>query len=222
MKRIFVFALACGVLLGCGTLLWAQPPPTPGPRPSGTGPPVVGTQAPPRPVVKIPLPPAPPAEGAEGPIPPGGMKPHGEIPSLEAAQRAVDSAGRAVRFLKAGRIWFRRGPVGDLVARAAMFYRGRCVAVLEFDPATGRPLPVGNRPFRFERGKGAAEIATRLSRVVSGLVALKGAEYRERESLWAVPLAYRGAIVSHLNVSADGKRIVPDYPAEQEMRAYGR
>ena len=60
------------------------------------------------------------------------------------------------------------------------------------------------------------------SSVVGTLRVLNGAEYREREAVWAIPIASRGAIVAHLKVSRDGTRVMPNYPEEQEMRAYGQ
>ena len=60
------------------------------------------------------------------------------------------------------------------------------------------------------------------SSVVGTLRVLNGAEYREREAVWAIPIACRGAIVAHLKVSRDGTRVMPNYPEEQEMRAYGQ
>jgi len=49
-----------------------------------------------------------------------------------------------------------------------------------------------------------------------------GAEYRQPEYSWAIPLAYNGKIVAHVRVYHDAIHVVPDYPATQEMQTYGQ
>jgi len=53
------------------------------------------------------------------------------------------------------------------------------------------------------------------------LKVLNGAEYRDPERSWLVPLSYNSRIVAHMKVYYDGVHIVPDYPANQEMRVHG-
>jgi len=145
-----------------------------------------------------------------------------EIPSIEEAVKAVAAAQRAVHLLKPGSIWEHRGPAGDMVFKAALMYRGRCISVIEFSPETGRLLPKGFCPIRYRITVPKYKVKRELLSVVGILRALNGAEYREREAAWEIPIACRGAIVAHLKISRDGTRVMPDYPEEQEMRVCGQ
>jgi hypothetical protein len=49
------------------------------------------------------------------------------------------------------------------------------------------------------------------------LTVLDGAEFREPESCWAVPIAHQGRIVAHVKISSDGTRILPDKKAAEEL-----
>jgi len=217
----------CGVGMGIGIGMAQEPPP------------VLGTPA----NVASPPPPPPPPEGRELPPPLPGTAtkispppaadalqgepsqrlappPLGKIPSIEEAVKAVAAAQHAVHFLRPGSIWVHRGPAGDVVFKAALMYHGRCVAVVEFDPGMARLLPKGYCPIRHRVAVPNDRVKREFPSVVGLLSVLNGAEYREREAAWAIPIAYRGAIVAHLKISRDGTRVMPDYPEEQEMRVY--
>ena len=113
-------------------------------------------------------------------------------------------------------------PAGKIELKAALVYGERCVAVLTLYPETGRPLPLGWRPLRGLPVAQWRAVKGILPSVVRRLKVLDGAEYLERENGWAVPIAYRGEVVARLRVTRDGKQVIPDYPAEQEMRVLGK
>ena len=183
-------------------------------------------QVPPPPVLGVPgrvVSPPPedlsPREGRVSPPLPPGIN---ELPSLENAGRAVGMAERTVRLIKPGKIWIRTGPAGEIVFKVALLYQGRCVSTLEFDPETGSLLPKGFHSFRFKPSVTKQKVGEILPGILENLHVLRGAEYRDRELAWSVPLAVQDVIVACLKVSRDGTHIIPDYPAEQEMQAYGR
>ncbi len=115
-----------------------------------------------------------------------------------------------------------RGPRGETEVKAAITYDGVAVAVLRFNPADGKILPEGMPPTFYGTNFQIENIRSQLPAIIEKLEVLNGAEYREPENAWAVPLAYNGMIVAHLKVYTDGIHIVPDYPANQEMQTYGR
>ena len=212
-----VFGLV--LLIGAGVAVALTPPPPPYAGngmapPAGVepGPPqVAGEQGPPPP-------PAPRAD-VERPAPP---PPGREIPPVEGAETAVSTVREIARSLKPGPVWERRDPVGGVELKAALVYGKRCVAVLTLDPKTGEPLPLGWRPPRNLSAARWKAVKGVLSAIVERLKPLDGAEFLEPENAWAVPIAYRGEIVAHLKIARDGRQVIPDYPAEQEMRALGQ
>jgi hypothetical protein len=113
-------------------------------------------------------------------------------------------------------------PRGEVEVKAAITYDGTAVAVLRFNPQDGALLPLGVHPRAFGVNPPLETIKRTLPSIVSSLEVLNGAEYREPENAWVVPLAHEGMIVAHLKIYADGIHVVPDYPANQEMRAYGK
>ena len=114
------------------------------------------------------------------------------------------------------------GPRGEIEVKAAILYEGTAVAVLHFNPSDASLLPLGVRFTTTEAAPQLEKIKSDLPTIISQLELLNGAEYREPENVWVVPLAYEGMIVAHLKIYADGIHIVPDYPANQEMQVYGQ
>jgi len=141
---------------------------------------------------------------------------------LNKALLAVETARKAKSYLTAGKIWTKIGPRGETEVKAAILYEGTAVGVLHFNPINGSLLPLGVHPIVSGTVAQIENIRSNLPAIVRALEVLNGAEYREPESVWVVPLAYRGMIVAHLKVYVDGIHIVPDYPANQEMQLYGR
>ncbi len=90
------------------------------------------------------------------------------------------------------------------------------VLALHFSPEDGSLLPKGLHSI----GEGKAEIPdvvqSLLHEIAKEIEALDGAEFREPESCWAVPLAYRNRIVGHLKVKGDGSEVVPDKKAVED------
>ncbi len=132
------------------------------------------------------------------------------------------TAKKAKVYLTPGKIWTTVGPRGEIEIKAAILYDGTAVAVLHFSPVDGSLLPLGVHPIVNSSSVQIENIKNNLPSIVNALEVLNGAEYREPENSWVVPLAYKGMIVAHLKIYADGIHIVPDYPANQEMQLYGK
>ncbi|WP_457567442.1 hypothetical protein [Desulfurobacterium sp.] len=153
------------------------------------------------------MPPRPPA------APPPAMPPL-EIASL--AEKAVTAVKEAKPYFSSGKIWQAVSPRGEKEVKGAVIYEGRIVAVVKFDPVTGTVLPEGFRLAAPNVSISENLLRKELERVIREMKPLDGAEYREPERCWVVPLSLNGKIVGHVKVSEDGRFIVPDYPAEQE------
>ncbi len=190
----------------------SPPPPQPGavplvPRGQVLPPPVSPGMAPP-----------PPLGQKIAPLPPPRMQQQ----KLDNAPIAVATVKEAKMHFSAGKIWSITAPRGEEELKAAVLYDKMAVAILHFNQTDGSLLPLGVRPAVYGVTSSIGEIKRNLPEIVRNLVVLQGAEYREPESSWIVPLAYHGMIVAHIKVYADGIHIVPDYPANQEMQTYGR
>ncbi len=191
-----------------------QGPPNPPLTPEGGAPPAPAGAPVPSPGVAPPPPPPRPA-----PMPQAGTTEG----FLDNAIRAVDAARRARSLFVPGKVWSIRAPGGEVILKAAIMYQGMAVGVLEFSPLDGRLLPRGYKPRVYNLASMPIEqIRQQLPVIFSRLKALEGAEFREPEASWIIPLAFDGMIVAHIKVYYDGAHIVPDFPANQEMQAYGR
>ncbi len=197
-----------------------QPPPTsPGMAPPH--PPSGNVQPPPTSPGNISQPP-PPSAGQN--LPPTPTASLSEIQQNLPGNivKAVATARKAKVYLKPGKVWVITGPRGEAEVKAAITYDGVAVAVIRFNPQNGDVLPLGVHPITFGVKPTLEIIKRTLPSIVGGLEVLNGAEYREPENVWVVPLAYKEMIVAHLKIFADGIHVVPDYPANQEMRVYGK
>ncbi len=134
------------------------------------------------------------------------------------------ATARAARpFLGCRRIWIARGPGGERVLKAALEYQGTAVGLLQFGADSGVLLPLGYQPRVYREDAATLErTKARLAGILKRLKVLGGAEFREPEACWVIPLAADGMIVSHLKVYYDGLHLVPDFPADQQMRALAR
>jgi hypothetical protein len=181
--------------------------------------------------------PSPPAQEVVQPTPPApGIAPPPESPaqSIPVSSRipqeiaknttlAVITAQKAKKYLTPGKVWSMVGPRGEVEVKAAIIYDGMAVAVLHFNSSDGMLLPLGIPPVETGVSPQVIENVKRnLPAIVNSLEILNGAEYREPESVWCIPLAYKDMIVARLKIYVDGIHVVPDYPANQEMKAYGK
>lgn len=196
------------------------------PPPAQTPPPPPPAQAPPPPPGQAA--PPPPAGQVTPPPPPGQAVPQPQVASplsgipTNNASLAVLTARKVKAYLTPGKIWTMSGPRGEIEVKAALLYERTAVAVLHFNPADGSLLPLGLHPIVGITAVPIENIRNNLPAIVRALEVLNGAEYREPESVWAIPLAYKGMIVAHLKIYVDGIHVVPDYPANQEMQLYGK
>jgi len=186
-------------------LEFGQPPPPP--RPGGM--PAVPGQVPP--------PPLPPGMAP----PPPGRSTGVQQEILGNASIAISTARNAKAYFAVGKVWSVTAPRGEIELKAAVLYNGTAIAVLHFNPSNGSLLPRGIHPRVFGMTQAIHEVQRNLPEILGKLEVLPGAEYREPESSWIIPLAYNGMIVAHIKIHADGSNIVPDYRANQEMQAYG-
>lgn len=89
--------------------------------------------------------------------------------------------------------------------------------MLRFSPADGRLLPKGLHGLNESTAETMAIVEAKLKSLATELVVLDGAEFREPECCWALPIAHQGRIVAHIKVSADGTTILPDRKAAEEI-----
>ncbi len=216
MRKITLVIMAIAIILGGVTMSKAQqPPPILQPEQQAVPPPA---QTPPAqaPPARMPAPPP-----AQTPPPPEQTT---VVPSnfLGNAAQAVETAKEAKKYFSPGKIWTQQAPRGEVIIKAAIIYQGVAVGALEFNPLDGTVLPRGYHPRVFNSHVSLETIRQKLPTVVSGLTVLNGAEYREPEACWVIPIAYNSKIVAHIKISYDGTHIIPDYPTSQEMQAFGR
>ncbi len=223
MKKAWVLAL---VMIFLGGVAMAESQKSP-PLLGGQGDRVVqtapGSQQPPPP--STPAPPSPPGPPGTAPPPPGGPPvPPATLPPdfLQKAPQVVETAKSARTLFTPGPVWIMKSPAGEVVVKAAILYQGVAVGALEFSPVDGVLLPRGYHPRVFTPSISVDRIKGELPGIVVRLQVLDGAEYREPEACWVVPLAVDGKIVAHVKVYYDGVHIIPDYPVDQEMRVYGK
>ena len=119
-------------------------------------------------------------------------------------------------------MWSTFSPRGEVEVKGAVLYENRVISVIEFDPKNGQVLPKGYHPFGYKIGISLEKIQTEMPNIIKELDLLNGAEYREPEYCWIIPLSYKGMIVAHVKVYYDGIHVVPDYKAEAEMKAFAR
>ena len=128
----------------------------------------------------------------------------------ENATTAISTCRSSLVHFTAGRVWRHIHPHGELEIKGTLKL-GECeVLMLRFNPEDGSILPKGLHALTEGRKDVIPQIELRLIDICSDLSVLDGAEFREPESCWAIPVAFKGRIVAHLKVSADGSRILPE------------
>lgn len=135
----------------------------------------------------------------------------------ENATRAVATSRECLSSLKAGRAWNHRAPRGEFEVKGGLLIEDRLVAVLHFNPDDTSLLPRGLHALSSANEEALKKVESRLHTIPRELSILDGAEFREPEFCWAVPLAHQGRIVGHIKVSADGSTVVVDRKASDEM-----
>lgn len=135
----------------------------------------------------------------------------------ENAERAFRTAGDALPLLTAGRVWTHTSPHGEPEIKGALLYEGRPAVILHFSTEDGNILPRGLHSYSQASPELIAQVKDRLPDYPGKLTVLEGAEFREPEFCWALPVTYKGRIVAHIKISAQGDGIVPDKKAEEEM-----
>lgn len=138
----------------------------------------------------------------------------------ENAHKAVEIGKAMLNRLMAGRVWRHRSPHGEEI-KGSLMVDDCPVAVLHFSPADGSVLPKGLHGLSEAKPDIIALVESRLADIALQLTVLEGVEFREPESCWTVPLVHQGRIVSHLKISSDGSRILPDRKAMDELRTDG-
>lgn len=136
----------------------------------------------------------------------------------ENALKAVASARGCISSLAAGKVWKHRAPHG-IEIKGALTIDGSAVVILHFSPEDGSVLPKGLHGFSEGTPELISNIENRLKDYPEKLVVLEGAEFREPEACWAVPLVCDGRIVAHIKVSSDGTEIMPDKKASEEIQS---
>ncbi len=178
------------------------------------------------PVINTPREPSPPASTiTPPPLPPskpGPLSTGLQQNIINNAALAIETAKKIKTYLTAGKIWTRVAPMGEIEIKAAIIYDGTVIATLHFNPSNASILPIGIHSTATEASPQIIEnIRHNLNTIISHLEIFNGAEYREVENVWCIPLVYKNMIVTYLKVYSDGIHIIPDYLANQELQAYG-
>jgi len=137
--------------------------------------------------------------------------------TLANALKALETSRMCLKTLMPGKVWRHRGPHGETEMKASLTLDNVAVVVLHFSLEDGSLLPKGLHGISEGKPGVVSLIETRLKEIPQKLIVLEGAEFREPESCWAVPLAHEGRIVGHLKVSSDGTTILPDKRAAEDL-----
>ena len=153
------------------------------------------------------------------PFPPIRRGPIRESRSLnpEDAARAIELVKQAVQFFRAGEPIVHPDHID-----VPVMYLDFAIDRVHYDPRTGNPAPKGGPPHCEPSAAGDRGAKERIDEILKEAYVLEGAEFREPEDCWVVPVAWKNFIILHVRVSADGKELIPDYPLTEEVRRYGR
>jgi hypothetical protein len=135
----------------------------------------------------------------------------------ENAASAVTTGRSCIKSLAPGKVWTMRAPHGELEIKGSLVLNDSPVIVLHFNPEDGSLLPKGLHGLSEGKPEIISQVQARLSHLLQQIAVLEGAEFREPESCWAIPVAHQGRIVGHLKVSSDGSTILPDRKAAEEL-----
>jgi len=148
-------------------------------------------------------------------FPPIRRAPIGEsrILKQEDAKKAIELVKQALPFFRAGE------PIvyPDHVD-VPVLYLDFAIDGIHYDPRTKSPRPKG-APYHGEPSTGGAR--ERVDEILGEARVIEGAEFREPEDCWIVPVAWKSFIILHVRVSADGSELIPDYHLTEEVRRHG-
>ena len=154
--------------------------------------------------------------GHKGPPPPHERENQRAFNTPENALKAIATTRERLASLAPGKVWRHRAPHGEPEIKASLMLDGIAVVLLHFSPEDGSLLPKGLHAIREGKPEILSLVQSRLQEIPRKLTILEGAEFREPESCWAIPLACEGRIVGHLKVSADGATIIADKKAVED------
>ncbi|WP_297092388.1 hypothetical protein [Thermococcus sp.] len=137
----------------------------------------------------------------------------------ETAEKAIETVKHALPFLTVGVPIVHRAP-GGVHVDVPVMYLSFAIDRLHYNPETKTPLPKG-LPGVYLGEVDPAGVREGAEEVLRELHVLEGAEFREPENCWVVPVAWKSFVVLHVRVSADGKELVPDYALTEEVRRHG-
>jgi hypothetical protein len=135
----------------------------------------------------------------------------------ENANKAIETSRASINRLVSGRVWRHKTPHGDVEIKGSLLLDDSPVIVLHFSTEDATILPKGLRALTEGKANIISLVEARLKEIPQQITILDGAEFREPESCWAVPVVHQGRIVGHLKVSSDGDRILPDRKAVDEL-----
>ncbi|MFA6210493.1 MAG: hypothetical protein WCT03_12765 [Candidatus Obscuribacterales bacterium] len=148
------------------------------------------------------------------------IKPRVEDHTLASNDNAIAAAATAragLTLLQPGKVWNHTAPRGEREIKGSLELDSQPVIMLRFSPADGRLLPKGLHGLNESTAETMAIVEAKLKSLATELVVLDGAEFREPECCWALPIAHQGRIVAHIKVSADGSTVLPDRKAAEEI-----
>ncbi|MDX2107343.1 MAG: hypothetical protein SFY67_13165 [Candidatus Melainabacteria bacterium] len=136
--------------------------------------------------------------------------------TMENASKAIDTARDALGKLTKGRIWKHEAPHG-IEIKGSLMQDDKHVAVIHFNGEDASVLPRGLHGLSQGKPEIIKQIEEKLALLPTQMKVLEGAEFREPEECWAIPVALNGRIVCHLKISADGTQLKPDLKIEREF-----
>ena len=136
----------------------------------------------------------------------------------ENAHRAIATAQTAVSDLEAGNVFLKREPRGELIVKGVLSFNGMPVAALRFNPASGALMPKGLHPLPCDAPDSLEKFRAELGILVKSVKVMPGAEFREPEFCWAVPLVHSGRIVADIKISGSGDQVIEDRKLVEELR----
>lgn len=131
----------------------------------------------------------------------------------EEAEKAIELVKQALPFFRAGEPIVHPDHVD-----VPVLYLDFAIDRVHYDPRTGNPSPKGAQSHTNPSPEGAKE---RVDEALKEAKTLPGAEFREAEECWVVPVAWKSFIILHVRVSADGSELIPDYHLTEEVRRHG-
>lgn len=135
-------------------------------------------------------------------------------------EEAIEVVRDVLKFVVVGPPIIHAAPHGEVHIDVPLMYQGFALDRVHFDPGAMAPSPKG-RPVRARvRLPSEAEVRKVMEEVLESLTVLEGAEFRESEWCWAVPVAWEHMIIAHIKVSAETGEVVPDYGLTQEVMRY--